>query len=46
MKLFPEPKRGRGRPPKSITIAKMLWEGFPSVKSMREYQRKKAKRMI
>jgi len=31
-----EPKRGRGRPPKYSSIAKMLWEGYPSVKAMRE----------
>jgi hypothetical protein len=46
MNLFERPKRGKGRPPKSSTLLRMLWENYPSVKSMREHERKKAKRVV
>jgi hypothetical protein len=46
MNLFERPKRGKGRPPKSSTLLKMLWGGYPSVKSMREHERKKSRKVI
>jgi len=46
VKLYWKPKRPVGRPPKNITILKMLWGGFPSVAAMREYEKKKSRKVI